>query len=285
VEAPTPGSVILAGVLLKMGGYGLLRFCLPLFPEAVAAYAPTIAVLAIIGIIYGALVAMVQPDVKKLVAYSSVSHLGFVVLGIFSRQTAGIEGSVLQMVNHGLSTGALFLLVGMMYERRHTRLIAAYGGLWRQMPIFAVFFLVVMLSSIGLPGLNGFVGEFLILLGTFAYRPSFAVFAASGIILGAVYMLWMYQRVMYGEITHEANRHLSDLSPREMALLVPVVLMIVWIGVYPSTFLRPMDASTAHLLEQMQVQKTMVAQPCEGMLQPACGMQNVTISAHEERRP
>jgi NADH-quinone oxidoreductase subunit M len=228
---------------------------------------------------------MVQPDVKKLVAYSSVSHLGFVVLGIFSRQTAGIEGSVLQMVNHGLSTGALFLLVGMMYERRHTRLIAAYGGLWRQMPIFAVFFLLVMLSSIGLPGLNGFVGEFLILLGTFAYRPSFAVFAASGIILGAVYMLWMYQRVMYGEITHEENRHLSDLSPREMALLVPVVLMIVWIGVYPSTFLRPMDASTAHLLEQMQVQKTMIAQPCEGMRQAACGRQNVTISAHEERRP
>lgn len=285
VEAPTPGSVILAGVLLKMGGYGLLRFCLPLFPAAAAAYAPTIAVLAIIGIIYGALVAMVQPDVKKLVAYSSVSHLGFVVLGIFSRQTAGIEGSVLQMVNHGLSTGALFLLVGMIYERRHTRLIAAYGGLWRQMPIFAVFFLVVMFSSIGLPGLNGFVGEFLILLGTFEYRPSFAVFAASGIILGAVYMLWMYQRVMYGEITHEENRHLSDLSPREIALLVPVVLMIVWIGVYPSTFLRPMDASTAHLLEQMQVQKTMIAQPCEGMRQAACGRQNVTISARQERRP
>jgi len=285
VEAPTPGSVILAGVLLKMGGYGLLRFCLPLFPAAAAAYAPTIAVLAIIGIIYGALVAMVQPDVKKLVAYSSVSHLGFVVLGIFSQQPAGIEGSVLQMVNHGLSTGALFLLVGMIYERRHTRLIAAYGGLWRQMPIFAVFFLVIMLSSIGLPGLNGFVGEFLILLGIFEYQRSFAVFAASGIILGAVYMLWMYQRVMYGEITHEENRHLSDLSPREIALLVPVVLMIVWIGVYPHTFLRPMDASTAHLLEQMQVQKTMVAQPCEGMPQAECGMPNVTISAREERRP
>ncbi len=168
--------------------------------------------LAIIGIIYGALVAMVQPDVKKLVAYSSVSHLGFVVLGIFSRQTAGIEGSVLQMVNHGLSTGGLFLLVGMLYERRHTRLISEYGGLWRQMPIFAVFFLVVMFSSIGLPGLNGFVGEFLILLGTFEYNRCFAVLAASGIILGAVYMLWMYQRVMYGEITHEENRHLSDLS-------------------------------------------------------------------------
>ena len=175
VEAPTPGSVILAGVLLKMGGYGLLRFCLPLFPDAVAAYASPIAILAIIGIIYGALVAMVQPDLKKLVAYSSVSHLGFVVLGIFSRQTAGIEGSILQMVNHGLSTGGLFLLVGMIYERRHTRLISEYGGLWRQMPIFAVFFLVVMFSSIGLPGLNGFVGEFLILLGTFEYNRCFAI--------------------------------------------------------------------------------------------------------------
>src|SRR2546428_2596010 len=285
VEAPTPGSVILAGVLLKMGGYGLLRFCLPLFPAAPAADAPTIAVLAIIGIIYGALVAMVQPDVKKLVAYSSVSHLGFVVLGIFSRHMAGLQRGVIQMVNHGLSTGALFLLVGMIYERRHTRLIAAYGGLWRRMPILWVFFLGLLLSSIGLPGLNGFVGEFLILLGTFEYNRCFAVLAASGIILGAVYMLWMYQRVMYGEITHEENRHLSDLSPREIALLVPVVLMIVWIGVYPYTFLRPMDASTAHLLEQMQVQKTMVAQPCEGMQQAECGMPNVTISAREERRP
>ena len=285
VEAPTAGSVILAGVLLKMGGYGLLRFCLPLFPEATAAYAPAIAGLAVIGIIYGALVAMVQPDVKKLVAYSSVSHLGFVVLGIFSRQTAGIEGSVLQMVNHGLSTGGLFLLVGMLYDRRHTRLIADYGGLWRQMPIFAVFFLVVMFSSIGLPGLNGFVGEFLILLGTFAYNKLFAVLAATGIILGAVYMLWMYQRVMYGEITHEENRHLSDLSGREIALLVPVVLMMVWIGVYPRTFLRPMDASTAHLLEQIHVKKTMLAQPCEGLRQAECSMPQVTISAREERRP
>jgi NADH-quinone oxidoreductase subunit M len=285
VEAPTPGSVILAGVLLKMGGYGLLRFCLPLFPDAVAAYAPTIAILSIIGIIYGALVAMVQPDLKKLVAYSSVSHLGFVVLGIFSRQTAGIEGSILQMVNHGLSTGGLFLLVGMIYERRHTRLISEYGGLWRQMPIFAVFFLVMMFSSIGLPGLNGFVGEFLILLGTFEYNRCFAILAASGIILGAVYMLWMYQRVMYGEITHEENRHLSDLSYREIALLVPVVLMIVWIGVYPNTFLRPMDASTAHLLEQMQMKKTMVAQPCDSVRQAECGRPPVTISAREERRP
>jgi len=274
VEAPTAGSVILAGVLLKMGGYGLIRFCLPLFPDAVAAYASTIAWLAIIGILYGALVAMVQPDVKKLVAYSSVSHLGFVVLGIFSLQMAGLQGSILQMVNHGLSTGALFLLVGMLYDRRHTRLIAEYGGLWRQMPIFAVFFLVVMFASIGLPGLNGFVGEFLILLGTFEFNKLFAGLAALGIILGAVYMLWMYQRVMYGDITHEANRHLSDLSGREIALLVPVLLLIVWIGIYPRTFLRPMEASSAHLLEQMQVQKTMLAQPCAGVQRGDCAVPN-----------
>jgi NADH-quinone oxidoreductase subunit M len=270
VEAPTAGSVILAGVLLKMGGYGLIRFCLPLFPDAVADYAPTIAVLAVIGIIYGALVAMVQPDIKKLVAYSSVSHLGFVVLGIFSRQMAGLQGSVLQMVNHGLSTGALFLLVGMLYDRRHTRLIADYGGLWRQMPIFAVFFLVVMLSSIGLPGLNGFVGEFLILLGTFEFNRLFTVLAALGVILGAVYMLWMYQRVMYGEITHEDNRHLRDLCGREIALLVPVVVLMVWIGIYPRTFLHPMEAATIHLLEQIQVQKTMLAQPCAGVPREDC---------------
>lgn len=258
VEAPTPGSVILAGVLLKMGAYGFLRFCLPLFPAATEAYAPWVSALAVIGILYGALVAMVQPDVKKLVAYSSVSHLGFVILGIFSRQLAGVQGSVLQMVNHGLSTGALFLLVGMLYDRRHTHLIADYGGLWRQMPMFAVVFLVVMLSSIGLPGLNGFVGEFLILLGTFQWSRFWAVLAALGVILGAVYMLWMYQRMMYGEITHDENRHLTDLSRREMTVLVPVVILIVWIGIYPNTFLRPMEAASAHLLEQMR-QKPAVA--------------------------
>jgi NADH-quinone oxidoreductase subunit M len=258
VEAPTPGSVILAGVLLKMGAYGFIRFCLPLFPAATEAYAPWVSALAVIGILYGALVAMVQPDVKKLVAYSSVSHLGFVILGIFSRQLAGVQGSVLQMVNHGLSTGALFLLVGMLYDRRHTHLIADYGGLWRQMPMFAVVFLVVMLSSIGLPGLNGFVGEFLILLGTFQWSRFWAVLAALGVILGAVYMLWMYQRMMYGEITHDENRHLTDLSRREMTVLVPVVILIVWIGIYPNTFLRPMEAASAHLLEQMR-QKPAVA--------------------------
>ncbi len=261
VEAPTAGSVILAGVLLKMGTYGFIRFSLPIFPQAVEAYAPLISVLAIIGILYGALVAMVQPDMKKLVAYSSVSHLGFVILGIFSGKMAGLEGSIIQMVNHGLSTGALFLLVGMLYDRRHTHLIADFGGLWHQMPVYAVFFLVVMFSSIGLPGLNGFVGEFLILLGTFEANKTFAVFAAGGIILGAVYMLWMYQRVMFGEITHVENRGLTDLSGREIALMVPLIILMFWIGLYPSTFLRKMDASSAHLLTQLRTERTLVVQP------------------------
>jgi NADH-quinone oxidoreductase subunit M len=255
VEAPTAGSVILAGVLLKMGTYGLLRFCLPIFPQAVEIYAPLISTLAVIGIIYGALVAMVQPDVKKLVAYSSVSHLGFVVLGIFSGTLAGIQGSVLQMVSHGLSTGALFLLIGMIYDRRHTREIADFGGLWKPMPVFAAFFLVAMFSSIGLPGLNGFVGEFLILLGAFEAHRIFAILAAIGIILGAVYMLWMYQRVMYGEITNDANRHLKDMNGREIALMIPIVVLMFWIGIYPNTFLRKMDQSSAHLIEQMRTQR------------------------------
>jgi NADH-quinone oxidoreductase subunit M len=259
VEAPTAGSVILAGVLLKMGTYGFIRFCLPLFPQASTIYAPWISALAVIGIIYGALVAMVQPDAKKLVAYSSVSHLGFVMLGIFSGTIAGLQGSIIQMVNHGLSTGALFLLVGMIYDRRHTRLIADYGGLWRQVPIFAAFFLVVMFSSIGLPGLNGFVGEFLILLGTFEASWPFAVLAALGIILGAVYMLWMYQRIVFGEITHEGNRRLTDLSGREIALMVPIIVLMFWIGIYPNTFLRKMDASSKHLLEQMRVERVLAA--------------------------
>lgn len=269
VEAPTAGSVILAGVLLKMGTYGFIRFCLPVFPDAIAAYTPVLMTLSVIGIIYGALVAMVQPDVKKLVAYSSVSHLGFVMLGIFSGTMAGLQGSVIQMVSHGLSTGGLFLLIGMIYERRHTRLIADFGGLWKQMPVFAVFFLVVMFSSIGLPGLNGFVGEFLILLGTFETHRVFAIIAALGIILGAIYMLWMYQRVVFGEITHEANRTLSDLSGREIGLMVPILVLMFWIGLYPSTFLRKMDASSALLLQQAKMEQgTMLAQP-QSSSQPA----------------
>lgn len=264
VEAPTAGSVILAGILLKMGAYGFIRFCLPLFPQAVAAYAPLISVLALIGIIYGALVAMVQPDVKKLVAYSSVSHLGFVILGIFSGTLAGLQGSLLQMVNHGLSTGALFLLVGMLYDRRHTRQIADYGGLWQQVPLYAAFFMVVMFSSIGLPGLNGFVGEFLILLGTWQYSWLLAAVAALGIILGAVYMLRTYQRMMFGELTHPENRTLRDLVGRELALLVPIVVFLFWIGIYPNTFLRKTDATAVYLLQQLQAREIQMAQPLAG---------------------
>jgi len=251
VEAPTAGSVILAGVLLKMGTYGFVRFCLPLFPEASHAFIPVISWMAIVGIIYGALVSMVQDDLKKLVAYSSVSHLGFVMLGVFAFNIQGIEGGITQMINHGLSTGALFLIVGMLYERRHTRMIADFGGLTKQMPVFATFFMIVTLSSIGLPGLNGFVGEFLILVGAFKSRILYASLATSGIILAAVYMLWMFQRVMFGEITHEENKTLKDINKREWAILLPIVLMIFWIGIYPNSFLRKMDASVNHLLKQV----------------------------------
>ena len=252
VEAPTPGSVILAGVLLKMGTYGFLRFCLPLFPDATITFAPLIFALAVIGIIYGAWVSTVQPDLKKLVAYSSVSHLGFVMLGIFTLNQQGVVGGVLQMINHGLSTGALFLMVGMIYERRHTRLIADFGGLWAIVPAFSALFLVVSLSSLGLPGLNGFVGEFLILVGAFQVSPVLAAFATTGIIFAAVYMLWTYQRVIFGEVTHEENRRLTDLSPREWAVLVPVVVLIVWIGVYPVAFTGKTEATVEALLEQVQ---------------------------------
>jgi NADH-quinone oxidoreductase subunit M len=249
VEAPTPGSVLLAAVLLKMGTYGLVRFCLPLFPEASLEASHIVALLAVVGIIYGALMALVQSDIKKLVAYSSVSHLGFVVLGIFTFTRQGLDGAVLQMVNHGLSTGALFLLVGMLYDRRHTRLIQDFGGLAKVMPVFAAVLLVVSLSSIGLPGLNGFVGEFLVLLGAFQAIPIFAVIGTLGVILAAVYMLWMYQRVMFGAVTHEANMHLKDLNPREIGICVPVLLLIVWIGVYPQPFLQRMEESTRAVVE------------------------------------
>jgi NADH-quinone oxidoreductase subunit M len=251
VEAPTAGSVILAGVLLKMGTYGFVRFAMPLFPEATRAFAPWIILLAVIGIIYGALVAMVQPDVKKLVAYSSVSHLGFVMLGLFALNTQGIQGGILQMVNHGLSTGALFLAVGMLYERRHTREISEFGGLSAVMPWFAAGFLVICLSSLALPGLNGFVGEFLILLGAFRMNPYVAGVAATGVILAAVYLLWMYQRVMFGPVTNEKNRGLRDLTPREFWTLAPVIALIIWIGVYPNPFLRKLDVSVDELMERM----------------------------------
>jgi NADH-quinone oxidoreductase subunit M len=252
VEAPTAGSVILAGVLLKMGTYGFLRFCLPLFPNASLAFTPWIFALAVIGIVYGAWVSTVQPDIKKLVAYSSVSHLGFVVLGLFTLTPQGLVGGIIQMVNHGLSTGALFLVVGMLYERRHTRLIAEFGGLWKVVPALSVLFLIICLSSVGLPGLNGFVGEFLILLGAFQADRTAAVFAATGVIFAAVYLLWMYQRVIFGVVTKDVNLRLPDLSVREWAILLPILALIVWIGVYPSTFTGLTEASVEALIAQVQ---------------------------------
>jgi len=255
VEAPTAGSVILAGVLLKMGTYGFLRFALPLFPDATRYFAALFSWLAIIGILYGALVCMVQPDLKKLVAYSSVSHLGLVMLGVFALTTQAMAGAILQMINHGLSTGALFLLVGMLYERRHTRMIQDFGGLARIIPVFTAAFMLVTLSSIGLPGLNGFVGEFLILVGTFRVSVLYAVLGTVGIVLAAVYMLWMFQRVMFGPMTQEANRDLTDLRPRELAVLVPVLALIVWIGVYPQPFLRTTEASVTRLLAQVHLKR------------------------------
>ena len=252
VEAPTAGSVILAGVLLKMGAYGFLRFCLPLFPLASLAFTPWIFALALIGIIYGAWVSMVQPDLKKLVAYSSVSHLGFVMLGLFTLTPQGLVGGIVQMVNHGLSTGALFLLVGILYERRHTRLIEEFGGLWRAVPAYSAVLLIVSLSSLGLPGLNGFVGEFLILVGTFRVQPWLAGLATTGIIFAAVYLLWMYQRVAFGEIRKNENRALPDLTLREWAVLVPVLLFIFWIGIYPLPFTDVTEASVRALIDQVR---------------------------------
>jgi NADH-quinone oxidoreductase subunit M len=252
VEAPTAGSVILAGVLLKMGTYGMLRFCLPLFPQASREFAPFIIVLAIVGIIYGSLVAMVQPDMKKLVAYSSVAHLGFVVLGIFTFTMAGIEGAIYQMCSHGVSTGALFILVGMLYDRRHTRQISEFGGLATTLPIYSAFFLIVALSSLGLPMLNGFVGEFLIILGAFHVRVLYAALAALGVVLAAVYLLWMYQRVFYGEVTNEKNRKLPDLTDREKVILVSVVVVILWMGIYPQPFLRRLDLNVAQVIQRVE---------------------------------
>jgi NADH-quinone oxidoreductase subunit M len=247
-EAPTAGSVILAGVMLKMGTYGFLRFAIPLFPLAAVEAAPLFMALAVIGIIYGALVAMVQPDLKRLVAYSSVSHLGFVMLGIFALDPQGVEGAVYQMLNHGLSTGALFLLVGMIYLRRHTREIAEFGGLWKSMPIYAGIFMFVMLSSIGLPGLNGFVGEFLILLGSYLSLKIATCFAVAGIVLGALYMMWAYERVMWGPITKAVNETLADLNAREIAVLVPLMGLMLLMGIYPQPLLSRMEPSVAELL-------------------------------------
>lgn len=237
-EAPTAGSVILAAVMLKMGTYGFVRFAMPLFPDALHTCMPYLATLCVIGIIYGSLVAMVQTDVKKLVAYSSVAHLGFVMLGIFALNLQGMAGGMIQMVNHGISTGALFLIVGFIYERRHTREISEFGGLAKQMPIFATIFMVVTFSSIGLPGTNGFVGEFLILVGAFESELRwYAVFATTGVVLAAVYMLWMFQRMMFGELKNPKNAVLKDLSAREIVIMIPILVFIFWIGIYPNVFL------------------------------------------------
>lgn len=253
VQAPTAGSMILAGVLLKLGAYGFLRYCLTLFPDAARDFAPLLIALALIGIIYGAAVAAVQKDLKSLVAYSSVSHMGFIILGVFVFSQQAVSGAVLQMVNHGLSTGALFLLVGLLYERRHTRMIAQFGGLQKVIPVFSFLFMVVMLSSIGLPGLNGFVGEFLILLGAWSANPAYTVVAALGVILAAIYLLWAYQRTMQGPVTNASNARLPDLNRRELALVAALVAVIVVIGVFPNLILHPMQASIGNLLNAMSV--------------------------------
>jgi NADH-quinone oxidoreductase subunit M len=264
-EAPTAGSVILAGVLLKMGTYGFVRFSLPILPDATRHYLPYMLALCVIGIIYGALVAMVQKDWKKLVAYSSVSHLGFCMLGIFALNVNGLNGGILQMINHGVSTGALFLIVGLVYERRHTRLISEYGGLSKVMPVYATLFMIMMMSSIGLPALNGFIGEFTILAGAFQIPPAvslnvlglrmggmfWAGAAVFGIVLGAAYMLWLYQRTMWGKLEKPENQRLSDLNFREMATLVPLVLVAFWIGLYPKPFFRMIEAPVARLVQQV----------------------------------
>jgi len=262
VEAPTAGSVILAGVLLKMGTYGFVRFSLPLLPDALngvlnlGLWHPTIldfmVTLSIIGIVYAGLVTLVQKDMKKLIAYSSVSHLGFCMLGMFALNPLGLEGSVLQMINHGLSTGGLFLIVGLIYERRHTKEIAQFGGLAHVMPVYATFTLVVFLASMGLPLLNGFIGEFLILQGAYSANRTWAYWAVSGVVLGAAYLLWLYQRVFWGKLTHEENRHLSDLNAREVATLVPLVALCFWIGLYPKPFLDFLHAPVAQIVEVVQ---------------------------------
>jgi NADH-quinone oxidoreductase subunit M len=252
VEAPTAGSVMLAGVLLKMGTYGMIRFCLPLFPNAAHKASPWVAALAIIGIIYGALVSLVQPNLKKLVAYSSVSHLGFVVLGIFAFHNISMQGAVYQMLAHGISTGALFLLVGMVYDRRHTFEISQFGGLATPMPKLAAFFLFTALASMGLPMLNGFVGEFLILLGTYQTHASWASWAALGVILSACYLLWAYQRVWFGEITVEKNKTLPDASHREIGILVAMSIITLWMGIGSTFFTNRSAASSQNVLDQMQ---------------------------------
>jgi NADH-quinone oxidoreductase subunit M len=252
-NAPTAGSVILAGVMLKMGTYGFLRFAIPLFPTVAEEAIPLFMALAIVGIIYGALVAMMQPDLKRLVAYSSVSHLGFVMLGIFALNPEGVDGAIYQMLNHGISTGGLFLLIGMLYMRRHTREISEFGGLWKRVPVYAAIFMVVMLSSIGLPAINGFVGEFLIMLGAFLRIKLAAAFAVVGVILGALYLLWTYERVMFGPITHAVNETISDLNSREIAVMVPVLALMFLLGLFPRPLINRIQPSVTAMLARANV--------------------------------
>ena len=272
VQAPTAGSIILAGVLLKMGTYGLVRFAFPLFPMAAHEFAPWIALLAVIGIVYGALVAMVQPDMKKLVAYSSVSHLGFVVLGICAMNVQGMQGAVYQMLAHGISTGGLFLIVGMLSDRRHTRLISEFGGLRNVMPRLTAAFFIITLASIGMPALNGFVGEFLTMLGAYLWDPRFVVVAGLGVILSAVYMLRMFQKVYLGEITNPKNEKLQDLQPREWASVLPLCAMAILMGVLPSIFLAPMEPAVKRVVERVQTGRPAVtaeARPVDAPVAPA----------------
>ncbi len=263
VEAPTAGSVILAGVLLKMGTYGFFRFSLPILPDATVELLPWMVGLSLVGIVYGALVALAQKDMKKLVAYSSVSHLGFCMIGLFALNQVGIEGAILQMINHGLSTGALFLLVGIIYERRHTRMIADFGGLSKVMPKYATIFLIITMASIGLPTLNGFIGEFTILVGVFNRTWWWAVAAASGIVLGAAYMLWMFQRVFFGPLTNGENEGLEDLNTRELSYLLPIVIICFWIGLYPKPFFEFLEVPVAHVAERVDKAYTEVHGPHE----------------------
>lgn len=275
VEAPTAGSVILAGILLKMGTYGFVRFAMPLFPDGSAFFSPIIITLSVIGIIYGALVAMVQPDIKKLVAYSSVSHLGYCMLGLYVLNQQGVEGSIYQMLNHGISTGALFLLVGIVYERRHTRMISEYGGIAKIMPVYTTIFLIVTLSSIGLPTTNGFIGEFLILLGAFKANKLAAVLAASGVILGAVYMLWMVQRVFYGEVTNPKNLKLKDVTCREFIYMLPLIVCIFWMGLFPNFFLDKMHVSVDKFIAQVS--------KADSFHTPKCQVHHATLMQSEHR--
>ncbi len=270
-DAPTAGSVILAAVLLKMGTYGFLRFSLPMLPEASRHFVPMIVVLSIIGIVYGALVALAQKDWKRLVAYSSVSHMGLVMLGMFALNPVGITGSIIQQLNHGISTGALFLIVGIVYERRHTREISEYGGLSKVMPVYAAIFLIMTLSSIGLPALNGFIGEFLILQGVFVASKVWAAFAASGIVLGAAYMLNLYQKTMFGKVENPKNERLFDLSHREFATFAPLLVLAVWMGLYPAPFLRRIETSVDHVIARVSPQYAAKNAADCGTLLPAGG--------------